>query len=276
MQVPSGAGQPQDALSAPAAASSYRPQEVKPTPVTEEPANAAGPLDFMRQALYAGVLVAMMCSYLGIYVVLKRIVFVGVALAEMSSAGIALALLLGFAPLLGALGFMLLGVCLFSIHWSPRRVPHESYIGILYCVAGALGILLIAKSPQGESHMLTLLQGDVLTVSPRETLEMLGVFAVVALIHALFRKEFILVAFDRESAATQNFSAGAWDMLLFLTVGIVISLHPLRRRIDDLFDADYPGGDGSAGHQQAAPCYVTGSAAGRDTRDGGPASLVCR
>lgn len=180
-------------------------------------------IDFMRKALWAGLLVALMCSYLGIYVVLKRIVFVGVALAEVSSAGIALAILLNFAPLLGALGFMLLGVVLFSIHWSPRRVPHESYIGILYSVAAALSILLIAKSAAGEAHMLTLLQGDILTISAEETRQMLGAFIVVGLLHALFYKEFVFVSFDRESANTLGFRAAAWDLLLFLTIGLTIA-----------------------------------------------------
>gem|GEM_PF-61713 len=180
-------------------------------------------IDFMRKALWAGLLVALMCSYLGIYVVLKRIVFVGVALAEVSSAGIALAILLNFAPLLGALGFMLLGVVLFSIHWSPRRVPHESYIGILYSVAAALSILLIAKSAAGEAHMLTLLQGDILTISAEETKQMLGAFVVVGLLHALFYKEFVFVSFDRESANTLGFRAAAWDLLLFLTIGLTIA-----------------------------------------------------
>jgi ABC-type Mn2+/Zn2+ transport system permease subunit len=193
--------------------------------VTEQPENGdpGTSFDFMRQALLAGVLVALMCSYLGLYVVLKRIVFVGVALSEMSSAGIALALLVGFSPMLGAISFMLLGVLLFSMHWSPRRVPHESYIGVVYSVAAALGILMISKSAQGESHMLTLLQGDVLTVNPQETLQMLAVFAGVALIHLLFTKEFVLVSFDREAANTLGFRAARWDMLLFLTIGIVIA-----------------------------------------------------
>ncbi len=116
----------------------------------------------MQQALLSGVLVALFCSYIGLYVVLKRTVFVSVALAKMSSAGVALGLMQGFSPSWGAAIFTLLGVILFSLRIAPRRVPHESYIGLIYCVAGALGILLIARSAQGESHMMTLLQGNVL------------------------------------------------------------------------------------------------------------------
>ncbi len=180
--------------------------------------------DFMRQALYAGLLVGALCGYLGLFVVARRMVFISVALAEMSSAGIALGLLLGFSPLWGALGFMVLGVALFSRRWTARRLPEDAPIGVFYVAAIALGILLIAKSAMGETHMLKLLQGDVLASDPRETLEMAAAFAVLALLHILFAKEFLLVSLDRDMAATLGFRAQAWDFLLFLTIGLAVSL----------------------------------------------------
>ena len=184
----------------------------------------ASPDAFLWQALYAGVLVAALCSYLGLFVVARRMVFIGVALAEISSAGIAGGLLLGFSPLAGGLAFMVLGVILFSRRWAPRRVPPDATIGVFYVLSTALGILLIAKSAQGESHMLTLLRGDVLAVYPRETLQMALVFAAIALVHFLFSKEFLLVSLDRDTASTLGFNAARWDFLLFLTIGVAVSL----------------------------------------------------
>jgi ABC-type Mn2+/Zn2+ transport system permease subunit len=178
---------------------------------------------FMRQALLAGVLVALVCGYLGVYVVLKRIVFIGVALSEFSSAGIALALFAGFSPLLGALAFMVCGVALFALRISPRRVPQESFIGIIYVIAGALAILLISKSHGGETHMLQLLQGDVLLIDLKETWQMMATFGVLAVLHLLFIKPFILTSFDRDAAATLGFNAQGWDFLLFLTIGLAIA-----------------------------------------------------
>lgn len=184
----------------------------------------ASPNAFVWQALYAGLVVAALCSYLGLFVVARRMVFIGVALAELSSAGIALGLLVGFAPLWGALGFMVLGVLLFSRRWAPRLLPPDAVIGVFYTIATALGILLIAKSAQGESHMLTLLRGDVLAVYPSETIEMAVVFAVIAGVHWLFGKEFLLVSLDRDMASTLGYKAASWDFLLFLTIGVAVSL----------------------------------------------------
>lgn len=187
---------------------------------------------FLRRALVAGILAALACGFVGVFVVLKRIVFVGVALAEMSSAGIALGLLslssplfgvLSFSPLVGGLAFTLAGVLLFAARLAPRRVPNESSIGVAYAIAGAVAILLIAKAPGGEKHMLEMLQGNVLTVEAGETEQMALIFVLLGAMHALFFKQFVLVSFDRDQASTLGFRAGWWDTLLFATIGGVIA-----------------------------------------------------
>lgn len=178
---------------------------------------------FMREALLAGVAVALLCSYLGVYVVLRRVAFVGVALAEASTAGIALAILLGFSPLLGGLALMMVAVGTFSVQFAPRRLPNETAVGVVYVLAGALAILLLSKSAQGEGHLLSLLQGDVLTVEPGETVQMVVAFVLIAVLHAFFGRTWTLVSFDREAAATMGYTVGAWELGLLLTVGVAVA-----------------------------------------------------
>jgi ABC-type Mn2+/Zn2+ transport system permease subunit len=182
------------------------------------PANA-----FMRRALAAGLLAAVGCGFIGVFVVLRRSVFVGVALAEVSSAGVALALVLGFAPLLGSALAMALGVLAFSVRLAPRRVPVESATGVAYAAAGAVAILLIASAPGGEGHMLKLLQGDVLTVEAGETWQMAAAFALVAAVHGIFGRQLMFVLFDRETAGALGFRSATWELVLLATVGIVVA-----------------------------------------------------
>jgi ABC-type Mn2+/Zn2+ transport system permease subunit len=177
----------------------------------------------MRWALLAGLIVACACAYVGVYVVLKRIVFVGVALAEVSSAGVALAILMGFNPFIGAVALMFVGIGLFSVRWSPRKVSQESFIGIGWAVASALGVILIAKSAQGEAHMHDLLFGNILTVDPVDVRHTAIGMACVLLIHALFTKEFLFVSFDADTANAMGYRARAWDMLLYATIGLAIA-----------------------------------------------------
>jgi ABC-type Mn2+/Zn2+ transport system permease subunit len=179
---------------------------------------------FMKSALGAGLVVALLCGYLSVFVVLKRIAFVGVALSQMCSAGVAMGFLLGFSPLIGAFSWMIAGVAGFAWSPDPRRVPRESYIGAVYALAGACGVLLVAVNASGESRMLDLLQGDILAGDAGGLRWLIGVYALLALAHAAFQKEWVLVSFDREAANTLGFPSARWDFFLFLTVGIAIAL----------------------------------------------------
>lgn len=185
-----------------------------------------------REALYGALVIAVACSVLGVYVVLRRIVFVGAALAQLSSAGIALAMFLsgiGVAgvvtghPIAMALVVTLAGALFFGAEGGSRGpVPPDATIGVTYAVAAAAGILLIAKARAGEAHDI-FLQGNILSITLKDTLVLLAVSVPVLLVHGLFYKEFLFVSFDRETARTLGYRVGAWNLLLYLTLGLVIS-----------------------------------------------------
>jgi ABC-type Mn2+/Zn2+ transport system permease subunit len=185
-----------------------------------------------KDALYGALVIAVACSVLGVYVVLRRIVFVGAALAELSSAGIALALWLdGMGWALGAathpipmsLFVTFVGVFFFSAAGSrPSRVPPDATIGVVYALAAAAGILLIAKAAHGEAHDL-FLQGNMLGITAKDTLVLLVVAIPVLLVHLFFYKEFLFVSFDRETARTLGYKVQLWNLLLYVTIGVVIA-----------------------------------------------------
>lgn len=185
-----------------------------------------------RDALYGALVIAVACSVLGVYVVLRRIVFVGAALAQLSSAGIALAMFLsgiGVAagltghPIAMALVVTLAGALFFGAEGGSRGpVPPDATIGVAYAVAAAAGILLIAKAKTGEAHDI-FLQGNILSITLKDTLVLLAVSVPVLLVHLLFYKEFLFVSFDRETARTLGYRVGAWNLLLYLTLGLVIA-----------------------------------------------------
>lgn len=184
-----------------------------------------------RDALYGSLVLALGCSVLGVWVVLRRIVFVGAALAELSSAGIALAywlegigLGLGLAthPLAVSLLVTVAAALGFAGGLGRPMVPPDAKIGVAYAVAGAVGILLIAKAAHGEAHDL-MLEGNILGITRRDTLVLAGVIVPVLLAHLLFYKEFLFTSFDRETSSTLGFRVGRWTVLLYATLGIVIA-----------------------------------------------------
>ena len=185
-----------------------------------------------KDALYGALVIGLACSVIGVYVVLRRIVFVGAALAQISSAGIALALWLSgrgwggeltHHPVAFALVFALVGALFFSIGHAPRAgVPPDATIGVTYAVAAAAGILLIAKASAGEAHDI-FLQGNILGITRTDTFVLLGVAVPVLLVHAVFYKEFLFVSFDRETARTLGYNVGLWNLVLYFTLGLVIA-----------------------------------------------------
>ena len=173
---------------------------------------------FFLYALIAGVLAAGMCSMVGVYVLLKRIVFVGIALAQLSSAGVALALLLDLPPLVMALSATLVGVVFFSQVSANRDIPLEGIIGVSYALSAVLGIVFIAKNPFGEARSLNVLFGNILSVQVSEIAALAIVLVVLLGLHVVFYKEFLFVSFDYETALAHGLAARWWNLLLYLTL----------------------------------------------------------
>jgi zinc transport system permease protein len=182
-------------------------------------------------ALIGALVIAATCAVLGVYVVLRRIVFVGAALAQISSAGIALSYWLAGQGL--ALGLtehpeavslaVTLGSVAFFARGSRGPVPPDARIGVWYAVAAAAGILLIAKATVGEAHDI-FLQGNILGITHRDTIELLIAAVPVLVGQVLLFKEFLFVSFDSETARTLGYRVWIWDLGLYLTLGFVISI----------------------------------------------------
>jgi len=184
-----------------------------------------------RDALYGALVIALVCSALGVYVVLRRIVFVGASLAQMSTLGIAISFFLaglGVAgvitskPVILSLLATLLGVVFFATGMRRARIPADARIGVAYVVAGAFAILFIAKAAVGEAHDI-FLQGNILGITRSDWLVLLGVSVPVLLVHVLFYKEFLFISFDQETARTLGYRVERWTLLLYLTIGLSIA-----------------------------------------------------
>jgi ABC-type Mn2+/Zn2+ transport system permease subunit len=195
--------------------------------------------DFLlRQALIGSVLVGLICPLVGVYFVLRRMIFLGVALPQVSAAGIAFAAFvhqivtsldahLGLSErwlaMVGSLMFTFTGLVVLAA-FERQRETVEARIGITYAVAAAATMLFLALNPSAEAHMVNLLKGDILATTGPSLTVMVGVFGAVVLVLMAFSKEFLLVSFDRDMAVVFGKHVGLWDMLLYLTIGITISL----------------------------------------------------
>ncbi len=191
--------------------------------------------DFMRHVLAGTVIVAALCSYLGVFIVLRRAVFVGAALAQVSSLGVALAMSAGALLHLGddhtphlpagpiAWSLTLSAAVVLAAQRRERRLPRESIVAIVYVAAAALAILAIALSVHAEAEVLNLLFGNVLTIGRGTVVELAAVTGVLGLIHAAAYRRFLFVSFDPDMATALGVRARWWNLALFLTIGAAVA-----------------------------------------------------
>lgn len=179
---------------------------------------------FMQTALLGGIITACLCAYLGVFVILKRVVFMGVALSQVAALGVALGLFIGINPLICAFILTLFALILFWAPFAEKNISRESLLGFTYAFCAAASVILIAKNPIVEARGVNLISGNLLYATWPD-IKILGIAAfIIFILHLSFFKEFIFVSFDRETAFTTGLKADFFDFLLYLTIGIVISL----------------------------------------------------
>jgi ABC-type Mn2+/Zn2+ transport system permease subunit len=125
--------------------------------------------------------------------------------------------------MIGSLSFTLVGLLILAA-FERQRETVEARIGIAYAGAAAASMLFLATNPTAQAHMVNLLKGDILATTGLSLTLMVGVFGAVVVVLMAFRKEFMLVSFDRDLAVVFGKRVEFWDILLYVTIGIAISL----------------------------------------------------
>jgi zinc/manganese transport system permease protein len=177
----------------------------------------------------ACVLLPWLLVYLGLHVVRRGIIFIDIAMAQMASLGICVAVLLhlnleGWPAFLIALGFTLIGAAIFSITGKrSSQIPQEAIIGIGYVVAAAAAVLLLSRAAEGDEEIKNMLVGNILLVSPLDVWKCFGLFVVVGLTHFFLRKSLLLVSFDRDAAYQRGLAVRWWDFLFYSLFGLVVT-----------------------------------------------------
>ncbi|MDQ6766127.1 MAG: metal ABC transporter permease [Verrucomicrobiota bacterium] len=179
--------------------------------------------------IVACVLLPWLLVYLGLHVVQRGIIFIDIAMAQMASLGICVALLFRIdlhSPITFAiaLGFTLLAAGLFSLTGKrSSAVPQEAIIGIAYVVAAAAAVLLLSRAAEGDEEIKQMLVGNILLVTPSDVWICFGLFALVGILHFVLRKTFLLVSFDRDQAYENGLAVRWWDFLFYAAFGLVVT-----------------------------------------------------
>jgi zinc transport system permease protein len=181
--------------------------------------------------LLASVVAGALLGALGVYVVLRRTVFVSAALTQLSTLGLVATLLveerihietehpgeqLAVAMAFSVIGALILGA------WRSRRLPAEASVGAGWVLASALVVLGSSRLVHASHDLSGMIFGNAVAVSSWELAVIGAVFVAAAVVHVLFEKELVFSSFDPETARALGVRVGLWDTVLFASIGMAI------------------------------------------------------
>jgi len=183
-----------------------------------------------RDPLLAAALSALLCAFVGVYVVLKRSAFASAAVSQAAGLGVVVALLLPHlfdlqpSPLLVGIVAGTLSAGLFGVSRRGGLVGVEASIALAYVLAAAASLLLGTFLTHEYESVHGILFGDAVAAPPEELLALGATTVVVALLHLAFVRQFLFVSFDPETAAAMGMPVRRYNMALYFSAGLAIAV----------------------------------------------------
>jgi ABC-type Mn2+/Zn2+ transport system permease subunit len=178
---------------------------------------------FMQLALAASVATGVSLGLLGVYLVIRRVVFLGLVVANAATLGAAVAQALAWPSELLSLAAAVAAAAAFGSTDSGSRLSAESLMGWAYAATASATVLLLSWVIGGSSDTLHLLFGNVLSVHGAAVVQLSLVAVAAVSAQLVVGRRFLLITFDPEFAAVAGVNRRAWSLALNLAVGVAAS-----------------------------------------------------
>lgn len=178
---------------------------------------------FMQNALIAGVLVGIVCSVLSVFVVLRKMAFIGQGIAHAAFGGIAFALLFNLDLFLTTAIFCILVAILIGVtSRGEKKISEDSSIGLFLTTSMALGVILLKLKKGYTPEVFGYLFGDILTVSHADVLKIAIMGILVLGFIILYYRQLQFFTFDEEMAKVTNVPTTFLYYMLLIILSLVI------------------------------------------------------
>ena len=181
-------------------------------------------LEFMQNALFAGLLASIICGIMGTLVVVNRIVLLSGGIAHSAFGGIGLAFFFGWPYMLGTVGFALVAAFIMAAITLKAKHRADTIIGVIWAIGMALGIILLDLAPGYNVDLMSYLFGNILTVPDSDIWMMLGVGLAIVGIVIYFYNDYLALSYDEEFAQIRGVQVKSlyFLMIVMVTIGIVM------------------------------------------------------
>lgn len=176
---------------------------------------------FMQRAFIAGLMVAIICSAIGTFIVLKRLSMIGDGLAHIALGGIALGLFFNVYPVLAALIFSIVSALGIN-RLRKAKIHGDVAIAIFFSAGLAVAVVLLSLANGFNVDLFGYLFGSILTVSEMDLQMVLLLGILTAGIILLFYKELVYLTFDEESARVSGISVDVLNNVLVVLTAITV------------------------------------------------------
>jgi zinc transport system permease protein len=177
---------------------------------------------FIQRALITGIAVAIICSAVGLFLVLRRHSLFGDALSHMAFGGIAVGLFTNIYPIWTAIIVSVLAALGMTKLRQSTKVPPDAAVAVLLSSGLALGIVLVSISGGFSVDLFSFLFGSILLVSQDEVYMILGLSAGIMTILLLLYRKFTYIAFDEEQAKVSGLSVSKLNYLFIVLASITV------------------------------------------------------
>ena len=179
---------------------------------------------FMQNALLAGVLAGVTCAVLSVFIVTKRMSFIGSGIAHAAFGGVALGLYLNVNVDITAVAFAIVVAMLVATISRDRHVSEDSAVGLLLTFSMALGLVFLSLKKEYTAEVFGYLFGDILAVTDSELKLIWALSFTVILTIRLLYKELLYFTFDEDMARISGQPVGFLRVLLYLLIALTVVL----------------------------------------------------
>ncbi|MBE2984547.1 metal ABC transporter permease [Campylobacter sp. RM6883] len=179
-------------------------------------------LNFMQNALMAGILVSIICGLIGSLIVINRMTFIAGGIAHGAYGGIGIAFFFSLEPLLGAGAFSLLLALIIATITLNDKARIDSVIGAIWAFGMAIGIIFIDLTPGYSSDLMSYLFGSILAVSDTDIYFMSVICVVFTAVIVLFYRQFVAVSFDSEFASLRGVNTKLFYYILVCMTALCV------------------------------------------------------
>lgn len=179
---------------------------------------------FFQNALLGGIIAAVSCGLVGLFLILKKEAMIGDGLSHTAFGGVAIGLLLGINPLITALGVSVLAVFAISYMRQKKIATSDSAVAVMLALGFSTGLIVISIAGGFNVELFSYLFGSILTIDLMDLtlVSLLGV-AVLGFI-GLFRRELLSMVFDEDDSRIMGIPTKRLSIMFDLLVAVTIVL----------------------------------------------------